>query len=129
MEPLPVANPISITRQCDDDNDGEFPFDTSQVERDLLGAQNPTDVTVEYFDEIGNPLPSPLPNPFLTASQTISIRVTNNTTSAPDGPCFDETTLEFIVDVSPVANPVSPFVVCDGDFRFSNYYGYILYLY
>tara|TARA_R110002033_G_scaffold89819_3_gene139968 strand:- start:10977 stop:16139 length:5163 start_codon:yes stop_codon:yes gene_type:complete len=115
VEPLPVANPISITRQCDDDNDGEFPFDTSQVERDLLGAQNPTDVTVEYFDEIGNPLPSPLPNPFLTASQTISIRVTNNTTSAPDGPCFDETTLEFIVDVSPVANPVTPFVVCDGD--------------
>ncbi len=115
VEPLPIANPISITRQCDDDNDGAFPFDTSQVESDLLGTQNPTDVTIEYFDELGNPLPSPLPNPFLTTSQTISIRVTNNTTSAPDGPCFDETTLEFIVDVTPIANPVAPFIVCDGD--------------
>ncbi|MDP5158826.1 MAG: T9SS type B sorting domain-containing protein [Flaviramulus sp.] len=115
VEPLPLANPVTIIRQCDDDNDGEFPFNTSQVENDLLGAQNPADVIVEYFDELGNPLPSPLPNPFITASQTITIRVTNNTTSAPDGPCFDETSLEFIVDVSPVANSVSPFVVCDGD--------------
>tara|TARA_R110002049_G_scaffold45594_1_gene132877 strand:- start:1173 stop:6311 length:5139 start_codon:yes stop_codon:yes gene_type:complete len=115
VEPLPVANPVSITRECDDDNDGQFPFDTSQVESDLLGAQNPADVTVDYFDALGNPLPSPLPNPFLTASQTITIRVTNNATSAPDGPCFDETSLEFIVDVSPIANPVTNFVVCDGD--------------
>lgn len=115
VEPLPVASPITITRQCDDDNDGEFPFITSQIESDLLGTQNPVDVTVEYFDELGAPLPSPLPDPFLTESQTITIRVTNNTTSAPDGPCYDETTLEFIVDVSPIVNPITPFVVCDGD--------------
>lgn len=115
VEPLPVANPVTITRQCDDDNDGQFPFNTSQVESDLLGAQNPANVTVEYFDALNNPLPSPLPNPFLTASQTITIRVTNNTTSAPDGPCFDETTLEFIVDISPIANPVTDFIICDGD--------------
>ena len=115
VEPLPMANPVTITRQCDDDNDGQFPFDTSQVESDLLGSQNPANVTIEYFDELGNPLPSRLPNPFLTASQTITITVTNNTTSAPDGPCSDETTLEFIVDVQPVANPVVDFIVCDGD--------------
>ncbi len=115
VEPLPVINPVSINRECDDDNDGQFPFDTNQIESDLLGAQNPADFTISYFDENGSALPSPLPNPFLTASQTISIRVTNNTTSAPDGPCFDETTLEFIVDISPVANPVVPFIVCDGD--------------
>mgnify|MGYP003668835949 CR=1 FL=1 len=115
VEPLPVANPVSITRQCDDDTDGQFPFDTSQVESDVLGTQNPTNVTVTYFDETGSALPSPLPNPFLTTSQTISIRVTNNTSSSPDGPCYDETTLQFIVDVNPVANPVAPLVVCDGD--------------
>ena len=116
VEPLPIANPVAITRQCDDDNDGEYPFDTSQIESNLLGSQNPSDVTVEYFDEFGNPLPSPLPNPFLTASQMITIRVTNNTTSDPDGPCYDETTLEFITDVRPIANSMTPFVVCDGDF-------------
>jgi gliding motility-associated-like protein len=115
VEPLPIANTVSINRQCDDDSDGEFPFDTSHIEDTVLGTQSIADVTIEYFDEIGNPLPSPLPNPFLTASQTITVRVTNNTTLAPDGPCYDETSLEFIVDVSPIANPVVPFIVCDGD--------------
>jgi gliding motility-associated-like protein len=115
VESLPVANTVSINRECDDDNDGLFPFDTSQIESDLLGSQNPAVVTIEYFDELGNVLPSPLPNPFLTTSQTISIRITNNNTSAPDGPCYDETTLEFIVDEQPVANAFAPIIVCDGD--------------
>ena len=41
--------------------------------------------------------------------------MTNNTTADPNGPCYDETTLDFIVDEQPIANPVGPFVVCDGD--------------
>ena len=115
IEALPMANPVSISRQCDDDKDGLFPFDTSQVESDLLGTQNTANVTVAYFDEMGAALSSPLPDPFLTAAQTITIRVTNNISSAPDGPCYDETTLEFIVDISPIANPIAPLVICDGD--------------
>ncbi len=115
VETLPIAHPINMNRQCDDDDDGEFPFDTSQVENDLLGSQNPTDVTITYLDALGNLLPSPLPNPFLTSSQTITIRITNNSTSAPDGPCYEETTLEFIVDKQPIANTISPQIVCDGD--------------
>jgi len=80
-----------------------------------LNGQNPADVTITYFDENNNPLPSPLPNPFLTTSQTITIRVTNNTTlTNPAAPCYDETTLEFIVDKQPIANPVTPIEVCDG---------------
>jgi gliding motility-associated-like protein len=115
VESLPIANPVTIGRQCDDDNDGLFPFDTSQIEKNLLGSQNPANVTITYFDELGNSLPSPLPNPFLTSSQTINIRVTNNVTSAPDGPCYDETTLTFIVDLQPVAKSIAPIIVCDGD--------------
>lgn len=115
VEPLPILNTINMPGQCDDDNDGVFPFDTSQVESDLLGTQNPANFTISYFDENENPLPSPLPNPFLTASQTISIRVTNNATLAPDGPCYDETTLKFIVDEQPIANAVPQQIVCDGD--------------
>jgi gliding motility-associated-like protein len=115
VEALPIANTITLNRQCDDNNDGEFSFNTSQIESGLLGIQNPTDVTITYFDELGNLLPSPLPNPFLTASQTITIRITNNTTSAPDGPCYDEIVLEFIVDEQPIANPVAQQIVCDGD--------------
>ncbi|WP_194767826.1 T9SS type B sorting domain-containing protein [Tamlana sp. I1] len=114
VEALPVANPVTIQRQCDDDTDGAYPFVTSQIETQLLGTQNPSDVNITYFDALGNTLPSPLPDPFLTASQTITIVVTNSASSAPDGPCSDETTLEFIVDAQPIANPVGSQIVCDG---------------
>lgn len=115
VEALPVANPVTIERQCDDDNDGLFPFDVSQLETNLLNGQNPDEVGITYFDEAGNALPSPLPNPFLTSNQTISIVLTNRVTNAPEGPCTDQTTLEFIVDELPIANLVNIAPVCDGD--------------
>jgi gliding motility-associated-like protein len=115
VEELPVANPIPDFISCDDNQDGKFPFDTSSIETTLLGTQNPSNVTITYFDENNIPLPSPLPNPFLTNSQTIRIRVTNNTTFDPNGPCYDETTLTFKVDILPVANPVPDFTTCDID--------------
>ncbi|MDN3666764.1 T9SS type B sorting domain-containing protein [Algibacter miyuki] len=122
VEALPVANPVTITRQCDDDVDGAFPFDTSTLESNIVGTQNPANVTISYFDSIGNPLLysdgttviSPIAPTFLTANQTITIRVTNNSSTAPDGPCIDETTVTFTVDASPVANAVAPIIVCDG---------------
>lgn len=123
VEPLPVANPVTIAKQCDDDSDGSYPFDTSQLEQDILGTQNPADFNISYFNALGTPLLytdgtpvlSPITSTFLTPSQTITIRVTNNNTLAPDGPCLDETTVEFIVDKSPVINPIAPIIVCDGD--------------
>ncbi|WOD43931.1 T9SS type B sorting domain-containing protein [Hwangdonia lutea] len=123
VEALPTANPVTINRQCDFDTTDtvvNYPFDTSQIETDLLNGQSSTNVTVTYFDENNAPLPSPLPNPFLTESQTITARVTNNATSAPNGPCYDETTIEFIVDEQPIANPVFIPAVCDGDDGFDD---------
>jgi gliding motility-associated-like protein len=118
VEPLPIANTVTIARQCDYDTSDTaitYPFDTSQIENALLGSQNPANVTIIYFDGLGTSLPSPLPNPFLTASQLVTVRITNNTTSAPDGPCYDESTLDFAVDAQPIANPISTKIVCDGD--------------
>ncbi|ULC57928.1 T9SS type B sorting domain-containing protein [Flaviramulus sp. BrNp1-15] len=111
VEPIPNANMVTIDRQCDDNQDGEYPFDVSLVESTVLGVQSLSDVTVSYFDENDTALPSPLPNPFLTGSQVLKIRVSNNNVS--DGSCFDETTLEFIVDKQPIAYPVSNIIVCD----------------
>ncbi len=111
VEQQPVANPVAIERQCDDDQDNIFPFNTSQIEVTLLGGQSLSDVTVAYFDQNNNPLPSPLPNPFLTASQTITIRVTNN--NVIDSSCYDETPLEFFVDAQPIANNVPDQISCD----------------
>ncbi|MDP5230970.1 MAG: T9SS type B sorting domain-containing protein [Cellulophaga sp.] len=115
VEALPIANPVTIPRQCDDDQDGLFPFDTSTIEAQLLNGQNPANVIISYTDENGNALPSPLPNPFLTASQTVTIRVTNAATADPNGACFEETTVAFVVDQLPIANPIAPQIVCDGD--------------
>lgn len=116
VEPLPILNQIPNIIKCDDDQDGEFPFDTSSVVADLLGTQNPTDFVITYFDENNVPLSSPLPNPFLTASQTIRIVVTNATTEDPDGPCSEETTLTFVVDKLPfIANTITDQISCDVD--------------
>jgi gliding motility-associated-like protein len=113
VEPIPIANPVTINRQCDDDFDGFYPFDTAIIEATVLNGQ--TGMQVSYIDENGNALPSPLPNPFLTNSQTITIRVTDRTSNDPDGACDTETTLEFTVDKKPVANPVTDFMECDDD--------------
>lgn len=113
VEPIPIANTVAIDRQCDDDFDGLFPFDTSAVETTLLNGQ--TGMQVTYTDALGNALPSPLPNPFLTASQTIKIKVTAINSKDKDGACSAETDLTFIVDKKPVAYPVADFIECDDD--------------
>ncbi|MDO9357194.1 MAG: hypothetical protein Q7T55_26090, partial [Solirubrobacteraceae bacterium] len=113
VEPIPLANKVSIARQCDDDFDGLFPFDTSTIEPAVLSGQ--TGMLVSYFDKNGNALSSPLPNPFLTPSQIITIRVTSANSQDVDGACFAETSLEFIVDKKPVANSIADLIECDDD--------------
>jgi gliding motility-associated-like protein len=108
VESLPVANPINslnLIRSCDDDHDGIFGFDTSGIQAAVLNGQ--TGVNVQYFRLNGTALPSPLPNPFfVNGTETITIRVNNNTTQTAGQPCFDEITLQFIVDDLPEAFPI-----------------------
>lgn len=113
VENVPTANPVTIAEQCDADGDGQFEFDTSNIEINLLNGQS--NVTVTYTDELGNPLSSPLPNPFSTATQTITARVTNPASQDPDGVCFDEIQITFTVDAAVVANSVPNFKACDDD--------------
>ncbi len=113
VEKLPVANPITDYKECDEiNNDGIFTFNTATLQADLLKGQ--TNVAVTYFDEKNNPLPSPFPSNFSTKSQTIKARVTNTLTNTNNGiPCYDETNIKFIVDVHPVANAVTIPAACD----------------
>lgn len=109
VEVVPVANTVTIPRQCDDNSDRIFTFNTTSLETDVLKRQ--TNVTVTYFDQDNNPLKdangvlitSPFPANFISTSQTIKAVVTNTTTQQ----CFDETTIVFIVDASPIANAIS----------------------
>lgn len=108
VEALPTANAVTIPRQCDDNNDGIFSFNTSSFESDIVQGQ--TNVMITYFDQDNNPLKDangititgPFPPTFASKSQTIKAVVTNNTAQL----CFDETSITFIVDVSPQAFPV-----------------------
>ena len=107
VEKLPIANSVSIQRQCDDDNDGFFAFDTLLIATTVL--KNQTDVTITYFDE--NDVEILLTNPFVSHTQNITIRLTNNSANA----CYDETVLAFIVDASPIANSVIIPAMCDDE--------------
>ena len=58
VEPRPIANAVTIDRQCDGDSeldldsqDGIYPFDVSLIEDQVINGQ--TDVTVTYFNEDG----------------------------------------------------------------------------
>ena len=116
---MPFANPVTIPRQCDDDQDGIYTFDTSLLKDNLLLGQS--GVTVTYFDALNNPLKdsngalitSPFPPSFSTTSQTIKAVVTNNTTQK----CSDETLITFTVYDLPEAFPipVSLTTTCDDE--------------
>jgi gliding motility-associated-like protein len=122
VEPKPIANAVAIAQQCDGDGaldlnsqDGKFPFDTSSIQSTLVGTQ--TNVTTYYYLADGTLIGNELPNPFLSTSQTIDIKIELDTALSSvtntDGVCYDTTTLEFVVNDSPEAYPVAIAAHCD----------------
>jgi gliding motility-associated-like protein len=111
IERLPTAHPVSPFRECDDDDDGVYPFDTSRLYQELTQGQ--PNISVSYFDTNYNPLfTGVLPNPYRTSDQTIIARVENNpSTNTPS--CYEETEIEFIVDDMPNFNPIPTLMLCD----------------
>lgn len=111
VEQIPFANPVTIARQCDDNQDGIFTFDTSTLHATVLNGQ--TNVNVTYFDQNNNALSSPFPASFSTTTQNIKAVVTNNSTLA----CSEEVTIAFIVDDLPEAFsiPTNLTTVCDDE--------------
>jgi gliding motility-associated-like protein len=119
VEALPFANDynaLNLIRHCDDDQDGSYGFDTSDVQSTILNGQ--TNVIVRYTRANGSQS-SALPNPLIVSgSEIITIRVSNASTQTPGGiPCYDEMTLEFIVDDLPQIFPISSSLtqICDDE--------------
>ena len=109
--PQAFAVPTSLTTTCDDEanplnQDGIYSFDTSSFETTILGGQ--TGMTVYYFDENDNPLPSPLPNPFTTTSKNITVIVENQTNTDCTAPVI----LPFTVNPTPKINLVGRELIC-----------------
>ncbi|MGB2043568.1 MAG: T9SS type B sorting domain-containing protein, partial [Flavobacteriaceae bacterium] len=111
IERLPTAYAVTPFRECDDDDDGSYPFDTSRVYQELTQGQ--TNISVSYFDTNYNLLfNGVLPNPYSTNDQTIIARVENNPSNNTPS-CYEETEIEFVVDDTPNFNPIPTLMLCD----------------
>ena len=111
IERLPTAYSVAPFRECDDDDDEFYPFDTSRVYQQL--AQGQTNIDVSYFDTDYNLLfTGVLPNPYKTSNQTIIARVENNPSSNATS-CYEETEIVFVVDDTPNFNPIPALKLCD----------------
>jgi gliding motility-associated-like protein len=107
---LPIANTLDDLIGCDDNNDGiSNSFDTSTINTQVLGNQ--PSMTVTYYDQNNNLLPSPLPNPYTNTNpfnDVIRARVTNSTTN-----CFSETLLNLITNNQPNINKPKNVYACN----------------
>lgn len=109
VNPLPTINTIDDIYSCDDNYDGITTFDTSTIESTLLGGL--TGMTLDYFRENGQQLPTPLPNTITNIAsnkETITARVTNPTTN-----CYREISFDLIVNPLPIANSLDILYGCD----------------
>ena len=118
VSPLPIAHNLDVLVGCDDNNDGisEF-FDTSLVEKNVLAGQ--MDMRVSYYDNRGNEMTSPLPNPLTNTtagSQNIIVRVTNLKTN-----CSSETILILQTSSKPIIKKPQTIFACEEEKGFANF--------
>ncbi|WP_430399835.1 T9SS type B sorting domain-containing protein [Flavobacterium sp.] len=120
VDDLPEAFAVapSLTTVCDDEanpvnQDGLYAFDTSSFQTTILGSQ--TGMIVNYYDENGNSLSSPLPNPFTTATQNVLVEVINPINTN----CIATMTIPFIVNPLPEIELYGEELVCSNDPSFT----------
>ncbi|MBT8272201.1 MAG: T9SS type B sorting domain-containing protein [Bacteroidia bacterium] len=96
----PVANRPPDLEECDDDSDFELIVELSQQDTAVIGAQDPSEHTVSYYElasdaENGtNPIDNTMYNAF--DGQEIFVRLENNNTG-----CFDTTSFFIIINRKP----------------------------
>ena len=114
--PIPVLNPIDDQFICDDDNDGLWSLDLATLATQILGAQDPTDVTVSFHDSQtaadtnNSPISAPYTNTTAYTQEEIFIRVQNNINET----CYVTGSFLFNVFNQAMANP-QVVSVCDND--------------
>ncbi|WP_196885275.1 gliding motility-associated C-terminal domain-containing protein [Aureivirga sp. CE67] len=94
--------------ECDDNTDGITEFDTTGIHETIVGGQ---DVDVLYFDEAGNELSSPLPNPYTNTNpnlETISFVLVNKENGCRTEP------LSFNAIVNPIEDENCEFIIPEG---------------
>lgn len=107
---LPMVDSLDTLIGCDDNQDGisEF-FNTSEIERTILNGQ--TGLTISYFNQNGEELPSPLPNPLsntIPFNENITVIVSNSITG-----CHKEIILPLQTSSKPNIEKPSDLFACD----------------
>lgn len=120
VDDLPEVFPIAsiLTTVCDDEaipmaQDGMFAFNTTTYQSTLLGGQ--TGMTVNYYAANGTTLPSPLPNPFTTSTQNVTVEIVNPTNTQ----CKATYTIPFIIKPLPLIELAGSELVCSNDPSFT----------
>ncbi|WP_460220002.1 choice-of-anchor L domain-containing protein [Psychroserpens sp. MEBiC05023] len=113
---LNINTSVTPLDECDDNNDGFAMFTLTDRNLEVIDTLDPSTVTVSYHEtqadaDIGaNPLPIPYTNS-IPNLQTVFVRVEAN--GVPD--CYNTTTLDLIVNPTPIPNLPSALEVCDDD--------------
>lgn len=115
LEQVLAYEPNNI-ETCDDNNDGKAVFDLTQVEGQVLGGQDASNLLVSYHetenDALGYTNSLPPTNYFSDSYQrTVYVRVSN--TRNPD--CFSYTSFQLRIFDTPVAIEIPDWFVCDDD--------------
>ncbi|MCF6130292.1 T9SS type B sorting domain-containing protein, partial [Flavobacterium sp. AS60] len=117
VNPTPEANEPNDYHVCDTNNDGFASFDLTTAASQIFGSINQATHTIGYYTSLTSAQLGAIPigNPTNFVNQTINtqtiwIRVTNNTTG-----CFDIVTLQLFVDPLPLATQPNypPYTLCD----------------
>jgi len=112
---VPVANQPNDIDICDDNNDDSWTFDLTDLDADVLGAQDPVIFEVKYFetqddtDNNVNEIVGLYSN--ITNPQEIFVRIQNR---GYDG-CYDTTSFFIEVFDTPIATGLGDLLVCDDD--------------
>ncbi|WP_124980256.1 T9SS type B sorting domain-containing protein [Nonlabens xiamenensis] len=112
-----VVAGVNDLETCDDlSNDGIEVFDLTTLDATILGAQDPAQNSIRFFQSqadamVGN---NPIVNPMAYANatpnmETIHVRIENNSSPA----CYSIDSFNLIVHPQPQANPIADIEVCD----------------
>jgi gliding motility-associated-like protein len=109
VDDKPVFNALQTQFSCDGSDgiiDGLAAFDTRGFDAAILqGQQN---VSIAYSDAKGVPLPSPLPDFYLTKTTTINVNLTNTL----NGDCYSSGTLDLVVQENPLFDLEETLFLC-----------------
>ena len=124
----PQISPVTDISVCDIDIDGSVTFDLTPQVNEAIGALNPADVVVDFYDSeadlLANVNPYPTTSATVTANpQTIWVRLSNSSSFG----CFTYTSFEVTILDAPQIQALNDYEICDNDSVGNNTDGFVVF--